>query len=99
MESKALEKQFSTIDQHVECLLGNPVYEQRVAEFKRKDRSYDFDQIFYGFFPTITSSYSYLNKSGEPDDSPDFSFSSGSDSDDPDISSWEQFVTQGAEAL
>ena len=93
MESEALEKQFSTIDQHVECLLGNPAYGQRVADFRRKDRNYDFDQIFYGTIPTITISYSYLNKSGESADSWDFPFSSSSDSDDPDISSWEQFVT------
>ena len=79
MESEALEKQFSTIDQHVECLLGNPAYGQRVTDFKRKDRNYNFDQIFYGTIPTITSSYSYLNKSGESDYSSDFPFSSSSE--------------------
>ena len=65
-----------------------------------KDRNYDFDQIFYGTNGTITSSYSLLNKSGELDssDSSD-SFDSSSSSGSPDISSWEQLVAQGAEAL
>jgi hypothetical protein len=65
-----------------------------------KDRNYDFDQIFYGTNGTITSSYSLLNKSGEQDssDSSD-SFDSSSSSGSPDISSWEQLLAQGAEAL
>ena len=80
-----------------------------MTDFRSKDRNYDFDQIFYGTNVTITSSYSLLNKSGESDssDSSD-SFDSSSSSvvgypprvpRCPDISSWEQLLAQGAEAL
>jgi hypothetical protein len=81
----------------LECLLENPAYEQKVTNFMAKDRNYDFDQIFYGTNGTITSSYSLLNKSEESDSSD--SSDSPSSFDSPDISSWEQLVAQGAEAL
>ena len=65
MESEALEKQFLSIDKHLEWLRDDPAYEQKVTNFMMMDRNYDFDQIFYGTNGTITSSYSLLNKSGE----------------------------------
>ena len=67
-----------------------------MKKFKEKaDHYYDFNQIFYGFLESITSSYSLLNKSSESDTSSN----SDSDSDIHDFQSWEQLLIQGAEAL